>query len=192
MVANINPQKGIEYFVRAAAGIRAAVPEARFLLVGASYETQRGYSRLIESEIESHGLRDSLLMTGGRNDTERLYPAMDVELLTSVPDSEGAPTTVIEAMACGLPVVATRVGSVAELVDDGRTGFVVAPLDVDSIARRTISLLQDPQRRHAMGRAARREAVTRFDVSVCAETHRRAYEMALGRLIASAPIQSVA
>jgi glycosyltransferase involved in cell wall biosynthesis len=187
MVANLNPQKGIEYFVRAAARIRATLPSARFLLVGASYETQRAYATQIEAEIRACGLSDALVMPGGRSDTENFYPAMDVELLTSVPDSEGAPTTVIEAMACGVPVVATDVGAVDELVDPGKTGFVVPPLDVQAIAERTLDLLMEPATREAMGVAARARAVTRFDVTKCAETHLRAYDLALGRQARSTP-----
>jgi glycosyltransferase involved in cell wall biosynthesis len=192
MVANLNPQKGIEYFIRAAAKVREAVPEARFLLVGASYETQRAYSASIEAEIAAKGLASALVRTGGRSDTERLYPAMDVKLLTSVPESEGAPTTVIEAMACGVPVVATGVGSVRELVLDGSTGFVVPPLDDGAIAQRTIELLQAPALRTRMSRAAREQAVARFDVGVCAETHRHAYELALGRTISPSGARAAA
>jgi glycosyltransferase involved in cell wall biosynthesis len=191
MVANVNPQKGVEYFVRAAARIRDAIPEVRFLLVGSNYETQKAYAALIQAEIDACGLGDALVRTGGRSDTERLYPAMDVELLTSVPDSEGAPTTVIEAMACGVPVVATDVGSVRELIDDGSTGFVVPSLDVTEIARRCIELLRAPNLRLRLGLAGRERALANFDVAVCAATHMQAYELALGRAI-QRPVASTA
>ena len=97
----------------------------------------------------------------------------------SVPNSEGVPTVILEAMACGVPVVATDVGAVAEVVDDGVTGFVVPPLRPQALADATLRLLGDPDLRARMSLAAREQAVARFDVEVCADTHVRAFEAAI-------------
>lgn len=182
MVANLNPQKGIEYFVRAARVIGEAQPETTFLLVGAEYGTHGAYAQRIRDEVGATGIpSERFIFAGGQAQIADWYPAMDVKLITSVPRSEGTTTTAMEAMACGIPVVATDVGAVREVVEDGLTGFVVPPLDVEAIATATIRLLEDPQLRARMGETARQRAVERYDVETCADVHVRAFEAALAR-----------
>lgn len=181
MVANVNPQKGHEYFIRAAALIRRERPEARFLVVGAFHETHTRYGERVRDLARELGVLDATVFTGSRDDVQRMFQAMDVSLITSVPHSEGTTTTAMESMACGVPVVATDVGAVAEVVDDGVTGHVVPPLDPEAIAEATLRLLRDPDQRERMGRAGRQAAVERFSVERCAETHLRAYDYALRR-----------
>jgi glycosyltransferase involved in cell wall biosynthesis len=177
MVANVNPQKGIEYFVESADLIRKEVPTARFLLVGAFYDTHRTYTDRILGDVASRGL--DMVMTGYRDDVERMYHAMDVKLITSVPRSEGTTTTAMEAAACQVPVVATNVGAVLEVVEDGVTGFVVPALDSPAISNATVRLLQDESLRRRMGQAGRARAENLYSVQVCADTHVRAFEAAL-------------
>jgi len=144
-VANLNPQKGIEYFLRAAGRISRAAPEAVFLLVGACSPNHRRYHDRLRREARVAGLdRDRLIVPGARSDIEAVYPAIDVKLVTSVPNSEGTTTTAMEAMACGVPVVATNVGGVAEVVLDGVTGFMVPAGDVDALVDRAVELLKRP------------------------------------------------
>jgi len=179
MVANINPQKGIEYFVRAAAEIAEKLPEARFVLVGSTYETQKEYFAKITQEITESGIAERIVLTGQRNDVARLYAAMDVKLITSVPRSEGTTTTAMEAMACGVPVVATNVGAVSEVVRHEVTGFVVPPGRSRAIAEASLQILEDAQLRSELSVAARQEAVQRFDSEICAATHLAIYELAI-------------
>lgn len=180
MVANLNPQKGVEYFVRAAAIVASCLPEAHFLHVGGEYETQRRYAQLVRSQLDRSGIPPGRFhFAGERSDVQEIYPAMDVKLITSVPRSEGTTTTAMEAMSCGVPVVATDVGAVSEVVEHGSTGLVVPPLDPAAIAAATLRLLQDDDLRRAMGVKGRERAIERFDVRVCARTHLRAYELAL-------------
>jgi glycosyltransferase involved in cell wall biosynthesis len=178
-VANINPQKGHEYFVRAAAEILRARPETWFLVVGAAYETHAGYAQHIRDLAASLGLLERAVFTGARTDVWRMFSAMDVSVITSVPHSEGTTTTAMESMALGTPVVATDVGAVAEVVEDGVTGFVVPPLDPPAIARAALRLLDDVALRERMGRAGRARAVERFSVERCAQVHLEAYDHAL-------------
>ena len=178
-VANMNPQKGVEYFVRAAREIAQGRPDATFVVVGAAYETHAEYTRQIREEVSASGIPASqFIFAGERSDLECWYPAMDVKLITSVPRSEGTTTTALEAMACGVPVVATDVGAVREVVEDGVTGLVVPPLDAEALARATLRLLDDPELRRRMGEVARERAVARYDVETCADVHVRAFEAA--------------
>lgn len=178
-VANINPQKGIEYFVSAAARIAARVPDAWFLVIGERYETQQAYTRAIEHQVRATRLNRRLLFLGGKSDVERYYPAMDVKLITSIPRSEGTTTTALEAMACGVPVVATDVGAVADVVQHAATGLVVPALDDSALAEATVALLNDPQQRAAFGDAGRRRAVERYSIPVAVRLQLQAFERAI-------------
>jgi glycosyltransferase involved in cell wall biosynthesis len=179
-VANINPQKGIEHFVRAAAHVHRACPASAFLVVGARYATHRRYARLIDGEARRSGIApERLLFVGPHADVERCYAAMDVKLITSVSRSEGVATTALEAMACGLPVVATDVGALREAVENGVTGFVVPPEDPQAIAAATLRLWRNARLRAQMAVEARRRAVERYRLEICADVHVRAFESAL-------------
>lgn len=195
MVANLNPQKGIEYFIRAAAAIYRSQPQSWFVVVGARYATHQAYTARLAAEARASGIpQERLIFTGEQPDVQHYYPAMDVKLITSVPRSEGTTTTAMEAMACGVPVVATGVGAVSEVVEDGVTGFVVPPLDSAAIARATLRLLEDRGLRTRMGQEARRRAVERYDASVCADTQIRAFDTAMagGSVRAAARLQEPA
>jgi glycosyltransferase involved in cell wall biosynthesis len=178
-IANINPQKGIEYFVRAAAPIHAARPDARFLIHGHRYETHRSYEQMLERELRDSTVpSDRFVFTEGP--PEGYYPALDVKLITSVPRSEGTTSTAMEAMACAVPVVATDVGAVAEVVEDGVTGFVVPPLDPAAIAAATLRLAGDADLRASAGEAGRQIARRRYSAPISAEVYVEALEAAQG------------
>jgi glycosyltransferase involved in cell wall biosynthesis len=108
-----------------------------------------------------------------------LIQAFDIFLMTSVPRSEGMPTVILEAMICGKPVVATDVAAVAELVDDGATGFIVPPEDVGSIASRVGHVGSDAALRATLGERARGRALAHFNLDRLAELHLSAYEKAI-------------
>jgi glycosyltransferase involved in cell wall biosynthesis len=96
-----------------------------------------------------------------------------------VPRSEGAPTAIEEAMMMGLPVVATDVGAVREVVDDGSTGFVVPPLDPTAFSRAVLRILGNPSTRTAFGARGRERALARFTSAECARVHLETYEYVL-------------
>jgi len=110
---------------------------------------------------------------GNRDDIEHLLPAFDVFVLSS--SSEGLSNTIQEAMAAGLPVVATRVGGADELVDEPHTGLLVPPGDPGAMADAIGSLAEDPGRRNNMGVAARRRAEAVFALDVMIREYERLY-----------------
>ena len=110
-----------------------------------------------------------------------LVASLDLFLMTSVPHSEGVSTTVLEAMASGIPVVSTDVGALSEVVVDGVTGRIVAPLDDRAMVEAVVALLDDVEACALMGAEARRRAMELYDVEVCADTHMRAYRLAAAR-----------
>lgn len=180
-VGNLNPQKGHRTFVQAAARIRKTHPDVRFAILGARHDTHQEYEESLWEEAERLGLRlgEDLVVASPGSRVGELAPAFDVFWMTSVPRSEGVPTVVMEAAAMGLPVVATDVGGVREVVSEEETGFVVPPLEPDRLAAATRPILDDEPRRLAMSEAARRMAVERFRTEICVDTHVRAFEAAV-------------
>lgn len=180
-VSNLNRQKGHDTFLAAAVQVRRRFPAVRFVILGASYEHHGSYTRALWDKAKNEGLRlgQDLIVRDPGSRVADLASAMDIFWLTSEPRSEGIPTVVEEAMALGLPVVTTDVGAVREAVRHGVTGFVTPPRRPQTIAEVTYPLLADASLRKRIGEAARQWAVEHCDIEICADTHLRAFEMAM-------------
>jgi glycosyltransferase involved in cell wall biosynthesis len=176
-VSHLTPLKALENFLGAAARIATTLPETRFVVIGAAPESHAAYGERLRRQAAELDLPHPILFAGPRDDVERWYAAMDVDLITS--RSEGTTTTALEAQSCGVPVVSTDVGAVHEVVEDGVTGLLVPPGDAAAISAATLALLEDPLHRGEIGRAGRAAAVDRFGLETAAELRTRAYEAAL-------------
>jgi len=165
-------QKNPRLFVDAAARLRSRFPEARFVMLGEG--PLRGE---ILARAAAAGLNGSLALPGERADLENVLNEADVFWLTS--SWEGLPNVVMEAMACGLPVVATDVGGTRELFASGREGFLVRPGRVDDLVHYGGALLRDATLRQSMGEAARRRA-EQFSVRRMVRATEGVYATALG------------
>ncbi|MGH3372045.1 MAG: glycosyltransferase family 4 protein, partial [Nocardioidaceae bacterium] len=136
----------------------------------------------LRSEVEAHvrelGLRSQVTLLGARDDVAALLPGFDAFVLSS--RWEGLPRVVIEAMAAGVPVVATDVGGVAEAVDDGTSGLLVPVGDEHALAQAVLRVIGDPVLAADMGRAAETR-VGEFDTSVMIDRLDRAYRELLAR-----------
>jgi glycosyltransferase involved in cell wall biosynthesis len=180
-VANVTPQKGLEWFARATGELCRRHSDVHVVLLSGLMNTQTEYARKIEREFADQGLLGSPRfhwMDGGA-DVANLIAALDVFLLTSVPRSEGVSTTVLEAMSTGIPVVTADVGALHEVVRHGISGFVVPPMNVDAIVGATERLRADIALRTRMGADARRLAVDLYDVETCADSYVQAFEVAI-------------
>ena len=175
-VANINPQKAIVELVEAFASVRGQLPASRLVLIGAEHETHRDYSALLRARTLALGLQDAVIIHGESANLHELLPGIDVVALAS--RNEGTPTVLMEAMACGVPVVATDVGGVSEVVVDGVTGSLVPPSDQGALASALVSLLSDPKLVSRMGAAGRAHAIANFSVERSLDAHLRAYALA--------------
>ena len=142
-------------FLDAAARVRATRPGTRCVVVGDG--RLRGE---LEERARRPDLVDHVIFTGWRHDLPRFYADLDVLVVSS--RNEGTPVSAIEAMAAGCAVVATRVGGVPDLIDDGRTGTLVAPDDPAALAAAIGRVLDDPTRAERMRRAARVDVEKRF------------------------------
>ncbi len=157
IVAALRPEKNHELFLRAAAVIRKAMPDTRFLIVG------DGPRRPALEELAGElALSESAHFLSTRGDIPEILALTDVVLLTS--KMEANPVSILEAMACEKPVVATRVGSVPKTVLDGDTGFLVEPGNEREIASRAIELLRDRQLAATMGRRGREHVLRHWSI----------------------------
>lgn len=180
VVGNVNPQKGHEYFVAAAVSVKRQVPDARFVVAGQIKDNHGDYYRGLVAAAEAGGLviGEDIHFLDARSDIPNVLSSLDVFALASVPNSEGTPTAILEAMASGLPVVATRVASIPEAVEDGRNGYLVESRNHEAMAERLVQLLRAPDLRREMSLAGRQRAVSEFGVDQCVAAHRAAYRRA--------------
>jgi glycosyltransferase involved in cell wall biosynthesis len=131
--------------------------DAVLLLVGDGDDRER-----LEQRAHDLGLARSCLFLGYQEDVAGWYAVCDAVVLTSA--SEGTPVTIIEALAAGRPVVATSVGGVPDVVDQGETGFLVQPGDTVAMADRLATLARDPELRARMGGSGRERVLRRYAV----------------------------
>jgi glycosyltransferase involved in cell wall biosynthesis len=172
-VARLDPIKDHATAVRALEQVLPHRPNARLVFVGEGPQRAE-----IEAFVRQRGLEGQVRLMGLRTDVARLLPAADVFLLTSV--SEGIPLTLIEAMAARLPVVATRVGGVAETVEDGRTGLLAEAGDAAALAERILRLAGDRALAVEMGRLGRERALALFSESQMHAGYSQLYRDMLG------------
>ncbi|QWV91836.1 glycosyltransferase family 4 protein [Geomonas oryzisoli] len=127
----------------------------------------------IVEAVQRHGLQKRFTLTGHLDQMEPFYRGLDLYLNTSL--HEGLPMTILEAMACGVPVVAPAVGGIGEIVTDGVDGYLIGGRDPAAFARRCIELIDDAELRSTMSRAAHHAAFTRFSATKMAQDYQRVY-----------------
>jgi glycosyltransferase involved in cell wall biosynthesis len=154
-VANLRPEKSHETLFAAAATLVRDVPDLRFRIVGSGPRRAE-----LEALVAARNLQAHVEFLGHREDVPALLADADAFVLPS--RSEAFPNGVIEAMAAGLPVVASAVGGLLDLVDDGRTGLLVAPSDPEPLAAAIRRLIDDPASAIAMGAAARAAVLQQY------------------------------
>jgi glycosyltransferase involved in cell wall biosynthesis len=177
----LTPDKGTHVLIEAARQVVTADPGARFAVCG------DGASRPeLERQVRDAGLAEVFVFAGFRTDLDEWMPNADLFVLPSF--NEGLPNVVLEACACGVPVVATAVFGTPEVLHDGRNGFLVPAGDADALADRIARLLADPERRRAMGAAGRELVRERFTF----EAQARAYQELFTELNVGLRMEAVA
>lgn len=157
LVGRVTAQKRVDLFLQAARRVTSALPDCRFLVVGAGELMQPMQSLVTELELDG-----KVRFTGARDDMHRVLAAIDLLALSS--DFEGLPNVVMEAMAAGRPVVATDLGGCRELVVDGTNGFLVPLRDPAALARKMIEVLSLEDRGRSLGVAGKDRIRREFSV----------------------------
>ena len=168
-VAALVPHKGQRYLIDAAARVVRKVPDARFLIAG-----EGELEDTLRHHIKHLNLEKHVVLTGFRPDVLSLHKGFDVFVMSSV--SEGLGTSALDAMACGRPVVATRVGGLSEVVDHRETGLLVTARDPSALANAIIELLQDQTLRARYGNTALERATQRFNANRMVDETVEAYQ----------------
>jgi glycosyltransferase involved in cell wall biosynthesis len=154
-VANLRPVKGHDVMIDAAPLVLRHFPDATFRLVG-----DGPLLGGLRARARDRGVDQSFTFVGYRDDVAAQLRASDIFVLPS--RSESLPNAVLESMAAGLPVIATAVGGIGEILEDGRTGLLVAPSDPMALADRICQLMAAPALAQALGSAARAEVTERY------------------------------
>jgi len=176
-VCNLNPRKGVDFFVEAAPSIKERFPATKFLVVGEKLKNRRAYWSALMSRTRELGLEKDLVFTERRDDIPQLMRAMTVYVHPSL--EEACPVSVLEASASGVPVVATDVGGTRELVAEEVTGLLVPPRSSTKIANAVVRLLESPDVAAKMGNRGRQRICSRFSLDACVENHIQVYDKAL-------------
>ncbi len=172
-MSNFRPVKRVDVAFEIFRKVRERV-RARFLLIGDGPVRDD-----IQKLAAQHGLADEMIFLGEQQDPVPWLSVADLFLLPSAQESFGL--AALEAMACEVPVVASRVGGLPEIIEDGLTGFLCPPEDVDAMADRAVELLSDRSRREAMGRAAAEMVRNRYCTDRVVPLYEAAYLEVAGR-----------
>ncbi|MGH9197935.1 MAG: glycosyltransferase, partial [Acidimicrobiia bacterium] len=167
-VANLKTHKGHEYLLQAASEVRREMPKAHFVFVG-----QGPLEHELKLRAKRLGLDDTVTFFGYREDAPAVAGSFDVFALPSL--HEGLPIALIEAMALGRPVIATRVGGIPEVITDQEHGLLVPPRDSRALAAGIVRLLKDRSESDALGRRAKERAAA-FDIRTAVARTEALYE----------------
>ena len=168
-------EKGLNYFIDSANLIIKERPNSIFFIVGEGPERSA-----LEKQVLDLGLKDKIIFTGMRVDTEMFLSVADVFVLLSIWE-EAFAFTLLEAAASGCPIVATRIGAIPESVQDGVTGILVPPKDAKAAADAILKLLNDDALRLKMGMAARKRVEENFSLEQWVNKTIELYEKAINK-----------
>lgn len=172
MAAQFIARKGHRTLVTALPQVLAAHPRTRVLLFGQGSELNAVKNQVAQANLQSH-----VMFAGFRNDLERVLPCVDV--MVHPAEMEGLGVALLQAAACGLPIVAGRAGGIPEIVRPGLNGELITPGDVDALAGYLIQLLGDATLRQRYGAAGRALAQAEFSVDAMVEGNLQVYRQVL-------------
>jgi glycosyltransferase involved in cell wall biosynthesis len=172
-VAALVPHKGQRYLVDAAHLVVQEIPDARFVILGEGELRDH-----LEKQVREHHLEKHVLLPGFRTDVLGCLKGFDLFVMSSV--TEGLGTSLLDAMACSRPIVATRAGGIPEIVEDGVNGLLVPPRDAASLAKAIVRALQDDRLRQRLGEAGFDRVRARFTVERMVEATAAIYARVAG------------
>lgn len=181
ILGRLVPWKGHREFLLAAARVSQSVPITKFLIIGDTTFGAKRYEAKLRSLCAELGITAKVVFTGARRDTPEILRALDVLVHASVsPEPFGL--VIIEAMASGVPVVASSQGGPLEIIEHGKDGFLVDPRDTVRLADQVLALLRDRGLQKRLGLAGREKVVNRFSLEAFARSMERIYLEALPKV----------
>ena len=172
LVGRLSQEKGVDLFTQAAGLVLREIPTAHFVVLGEGPDHSK-----LQLLIRETGVAGSVELLGRRDDMAAVYASFDV--MVSASRQEGLPMAILEGMASERAVVATSVGEVPSLIQDGETGVLVAPEDVQALATAIAALLQDDVRRRVLGAAAKKHVKDNFSAERMSADYLNVYSNAL-------------
>lgn len=164
-IGAINERKRVDLFLRVANETKKIYSNVKFLIVGDTYSNSESdliYKANILRMVEDLGLREDIIFTGFRNDINRILKVVNIFVLTSKRDP--LPGVLIEAMACGIPIVGSAVDGVLDLVEDGKTGFLIYSDNAKDYAEKIVCLLNNEELEKRMGLEGKKRAADFFNI----------------------------
>ena len=171
-LSRLSEEKGLVHLIAALSAVCSRYPRVKCLVLG-----EGPLKNMLQSLVNEAGLADRVLLAGYRNYAYHYLPCFNIFALPSL--TEGLPISLLEAMQAEVPIVATRVGGIPRVLENGRTGVLVRPGDPEELAAAIFALLSDPLGARAMGRHARAAALTNYSSRRMAENYQRVYETVL-------------
>ena len=173
-VANVNPIKGLDVFVKVAVALNKQIEDLVFVVVGSIEDNQQSLMSKLQEIINLNGI-NNIEFVGRRDDTRGILKRMDIYLCTSY--AESSPISVWEAMSMAKPIVSSDVGDVARYVISGKSGEIVPVADVNEMRNRLIELIPDVSRLNKYAEASRKIAIKDLDIKYCADKHQSVYQL---------------
>jgi len=174
------PLKGVHFLIEAFAQVRDVFPDACLWLIGRVGNAE--YVNSLKAQVQQLGLSEQVMFYGHLPQQKLAQCIAQAQALVLPSLSEGLGRVVIEAMACGTPVIGSRVGGIQEVIQDGKTGFLVPPGDVEALAERIRWIFTHPDESGEMGRQAREFAQAFFSPDAYLQSYARLLHLAVSRL----------
>ncbi len=182
IIGRITPLKGHTYFLRAIARVkrRLRTPEIKVWIIGDASSSHQAYKHELEVLVKRLGLTYCTEFLGSQQDIPAVLVDLNLLVLPSV-RHEAFGRVVIEAQAAGVPVIATRVGGVVDIIDENLTGILVTPCDVEGLAQAIIRIMKDKSLAGYLAENARKKVTQKFTLDLMAKKTLSVYEEALSR-----------
>jgi glycosyltransferase involved in cell wall biosynthesis len=174
VAARLHPEKGVVYFLEAAAHVLKFLPQVHFLVIG-----DGPLSGELQTYTKQLGIQERVRFLGFRLDAQEIVGLLDILVVPSL--SEGTPLVTLEAMTAGVPVVASAVGGIPEQIRHHREGLLVPPRDSAALGEAVLQLLQNPTWMQQLGEAGRQRALSEFNFAEMVQATEDVYRAALGR-----------
>ncbi|MFH1655379.1 MAG: lipopolysaccharide heptosyltransferase II [Candidatus Omnitrophota bacterium] len=178
IIGRITPLKGHAYFLKAVAKVIRSMPYLKVWVVGDAPENKQIYKEEVQTLARRLGLSHCVKFLGRRKDIPQIIAKLNLVVLSTVTE-EAFGRVIVEAQAAGVPVVATRVGGVVDIIEDGKTGILVPPKDADAMASAIIKVLKDRTGIQKITQKARKNVEERFNLERMCESTIKVYEEAV-------------